>query len=295
VVYRLRSDWLTEAVAPFVDAQGKFVFPTPALAPGEIAEDSARTLAVGFAQILGGGDGNWKPNLERDHGGPIDWFRLAPCDRAYYALPAYGPPPPWVPGYVSRPAAPFWVVPLCNTRDEPEVTVSVSTLATNLTLVDGKLRFPQFTGGGEFAIYAVLPGWARGRGVWIRPERAVELVTSGTGARVAAVPTFVQRGRADGQLFFPDISRWRLELDRPLTVRSVVTRAQYDTRELWVGMAPGGEQLLVPRAAQPDSVLWLYPAADSAGNPVDPTRYDSVRLKVRVPVNFDTVTIVRGS
>jgi hypothetical protein len=270
--------------------------PPPGVRP-VIARADAESAAVAFAYHFG-------PSAPVVRGGryeerPTERRRV--CGRAYYVRPVVA-----VPAAVAAAAVdadltmawgPTWVVPVCDDGGFARTTVLLTDAPTRLRVVLGdrpddvpELVYPT----DRSARIGSVPGplsldWERG--VALTPEAAVAVATTaiaGAGARVAEVPEAFALVIPPDRLPQPPIvpqsmpqtpacPRWRLTLDRPVTLRGAGSGQRVRTRTVYVARGDfgcsGAATLQIPRPDQPTTLPFLYdaralaPAATSAPAP----------------------------
>jgi hypothetical protein len=220
--------------------------------------------------------------------------RRSVCGRSYYVRSVVA-----VPDSVAKIArttsmpmqwGPEWVVPVCDDFGRARTTVVAADASTRLRVVLGdqpgdvpELVFPRNERWHVSPITGRLThGWERG--IALLPEAAVRAAAvqlSGTGARVAEVPVAYRIAlpsrelkagsmpqRAFGQ--GPACPRWRLVLDRVVTLRGVTSGRIVDTRTVYVARADkgcGGVPLLqIPQPTQPPTLASWYRVEDRTPN-----------------------------
>jgi hypothetical protein len=221
--------------------------------------------------------------------------RRSVCGRSYYVRSVVV-----VPDSVARIATttnmlmqwgPEWVVPVCDDFGRARTTVTVGDAATRLRVVLGdqpgdvpELVFPRNERWHvSWAPEKLMHEWERG--IALLPETAVRAATaqlSGTGARVADVPVAYRIVVSPQELKVgsmaqppfgqgPSCPRWRLVLDRVVTLRGVTSGRIVDTRTVYVtraDMGCGGVPLLqIPQPTQPPTLASWYRVEDGTPNP----------------------------
>jgi hypothetical protein len=125
-------------------------------------------------------------------------------------------------------------------------------------------------------------------------------------------PNALKRAPGDSQAIVPNAqcSRWRLTLDRPLTLRGLVTHQVVRTSTVYVARGESGCQgnpvLEVPKASQPTTLSLMYMIPHPGSNSLPPRHprrptelsgFDPAWTTVRVvqPIWFEpTRTLARG-
>ncbi len=186
--------------------------------------------------------------LERTHGAAIDFKTLRNCGRPLYARSAISPPPNSIPGPYRRVYGPWWLITFCDNAGFPTVSVAVSGW-TELTIHAGKLQFPRIS-GTDFVAVGVPLGHV---GEYpMPPELAVQIASQQAGKRVAKVPDLVMPLPDDGP---PQLARWRLTFENPVTARTKSTERTTD--HVYVGpTVVGGPEVATSIAAllQPEAI-----------------------------------------
>jgi hypothetical protein len=254
--------------ASSLTTNGQFALSTPEANAQLITPERARALAAAavrsFAQ-------NYRPWLERVRGGPIEFQSLQPASRVYFAESAYDQAS--IPAE-SHPAfrkhlGPFYLVGM-HSGGTQILSIAVSAYNADVGIENGYIRFP-VRHGDDFVIAAVngidrLP-------VPVSPEHAVQIAASALGVRVAAVPQLVLPSAHRA----PQLARWRLVLERGVTLRGRMTGRTYVSREVFVGLR-GDLSMAVP--AQPASLSERDPSVNS---PMP------ARRRLSMPVDFEPI------
>jgi hypothetical protein len=267
------TQWVVGEAAASLDERGQFILPrphadVPILSPAEARDLAAAcfdTFAfpdVAIGRTVGA-------RLEAEHGS-FDASSVRVHPTVYFAHSPYASLPDTLPISVRKYLGPRFATYYQLGRMLIGVT-SGSALNTNLWVDDGKLRIPPGDGGGW--ITTVIP---KGRSFTypVTPERAVELVATRTGARVARVPRLLLPHRH----YAPESARWEVVLDQPVAIQGDSTGRLYQTDTLYVGAAgprtsglPSNfEQVWVALAEQPsqDTVPTENPVVISILGPV---------------------------
>lgn len=276
--------YVTDAVAEQLDADGRFVLAAPASgAVPELTAEQAATFARLFVeQFLGAGT---DPYLESDHGGRIHFDRLTPCGRPLYAASSFEPDPAAT-AFLERVVGPWWLIAFCD-PDRPALSLAVSALATDLTIVDGQLRFPFFGGGSEFIWRGVPASWEGP--VPSSPETAVLRAHLKTGARIAAVPELI----APYLGFAPQAALWRLKLEQPVPLRgarSGTVRAASEVYQGSVQPAPSAQSIVtvaIPTTDQPKAIV-----LQDVGPLGQPGPKRTIHRRAGIPVKFESAAAV---
>jgi hypothetical protein len=232
--------FVTAEVAAQLTPEG--TFPLAAAAPEpypQISREKAAEFAVAWARTYGS---FMRPYLERDHGRRIDFHALEVVSPVWYAATVYEPVPAAAHPGDRNSFGPHYLLYL-GTGSEPVLGVSVAAFAESYIDAEGNLADPPES-GNEVVVYGVAPG--DGFSAPVSPEQAAYITATATGARVAAVPELINPHRD----YHPYLGRWRVTLDRSVSVRERSSNAVRSVRELYV--APDGE-LQIPAPVQQDS------------------------------------------
>lgn len=285
------------AAAQSLDANGRFVLSGPAPNEGRPQIDAATAVALagGYIRDLAPGI---LPMLEENHGAAINLAELRQCERVFYAESPYGDLPADVPPVYHRTHGPWWLVTFCA-GSEPTVSVAVSAYDTHLSLRDGHLIYPpDQIQGQEF--------WSQGISrdrhcaLPLAPEEAVRLASELTGRPVVEPPTLIAPPSGTG---VPQTARWRVRIDRPVSVHTAEGRRSVVTDELYANVTTYREApyLSVAAASQPATreVQWTSDAdwrswahqvrGASQGHQGPPRSILRASRRPAVPVAFDRV------
>lgn len=223
--------------------------------------------------------------LQRQHGATFDLRQLSACGRPLYARSSIEAPPADIPAPFRRTYGPWWLITFCKEETVPAVSVAVSAWATELRIVNDRLRFPRVS-GNEFVAMGIPLGH---RGEFpTRPEEAVVRAAKVTGKRVAAVPELVLPLKTQG---LPQNAAWRLTLDRPTRVRT----PSGNRSSIYAVVArpeTGGTGVFVPAAEQPAVVemqWWVLPRIGQVAKEYRIPDRSQMRL-ARLALRSDTPT-----
>jgi hypothetical protein len=107
----------------------------------------------------------------------------------------------------------------------------------------------------------------------VSPEHAVRIVAELSDARVSAIPELILPGRG----FVPQYARWRIQLERPVTLRGEQTGRAYVGSELYVGLR--GHVSTAAEAQPPGSLI----------SDPDTRRSVTVARRANLPLEFEPV------
>jgi hypothetical protein len=208
----------------------------------EIDEQRAVQLASAYLHDYGA---LAQRQYEADRGAPINLTALAPCPRAFYAVSAYNESSAAISENGRRLIGGQWLVSFCNPGGSPEISVAVSSRATDLTTTNGARQLPNpgqnnfFSAGVPVRVAAVPPS----------PESIIALAATLTGKRVAKVPELILPLRP----FAPQLARWHVTMESPVDVRGTATGAHERTAELYAGFGDTWQSVGLQRAVSSPS------------------------------------------
>lgn len=274
---------------------GKFVLgsPPPTLAP-QVTVANASAFAILWSREFGP---LFRELLEGVHGGPIRFDKVAPCGRPLYAVSAFEEPPLEMLPSIRRAFGPWWLITMCD-GNTPKVSVAVSAWATELTIVNGQIKFP-VNSGAEFYAHGIPVGHS---GEYpVSPERAAVSTSRQTGKRVTSAPYLIA---GFNKLGHPGHARWQWRLESPVGVRTDSERV-LSVGEVFTGEGvpiSSGERLYVPAASQPDTLqvksppplIFLEPRESYEERVRTQTKTFIVKRRSEIPALFDRVIAVDG-
>jgi hypothetical protein len=287
--------WTTGAAAESLDSAGHFRLPVPtSVGPYAITTpESAATLASAFlrafaypAVSIGGPLGE---HLQRERGAPIDFSRLRPHPRVYFAISPYQPVAENVAVFVRKSYGPVFVVQMVQ---DNAIVISTISSAYNTDLwvePDGRIGMPP-VGGGAFRSSGIPVALIHG--LPLSPEMAVQMAAMATGRRVREIPELVLPAhRYSGQY-----AHWRLVLDSTVTVMVTAGGATEPrvVSEVYVGLrwgkGPIENWLGVAASQQPTLDTLVYPTAPTRP---DAPMMDTAVVAVLRPIQLQRVIVPR--
>jgi hypothetical protein len=299
VVAPLRSELLasvTGAAAMAVDASGRFQLAAPVAGRyPEITAADANGLAATWAREYGPLHLRF---LQETHGGTINFHTLAICGRTFYVRNAFVPPSADIPSPYLKPYGPWWLVTMCAPGDVPTVSVAVSAWATELSISNGKIKFPFVSGNEFFGIGIPLGQVGEFPG---SPEAAATLVAKQSGRRVVQVPELIMAANTDGP---PQAARWHLTLDSPANFHSARS-GNLAVNEVFVGspkVTELGVAVFVASPVQPSAVGFRWtplPQPNESWKSYQQrvsasVTIESVKRRSDTPARFEPATIAAG-
>jgi hypothetical protein len=241
-------------------------------------EQAARDLAPAYINTFASLP-EFREPLELQRGAPINLVALRAAMRVEFAETPYEVLPDSAPRWLRRSLGSAFVVRLTE-AGVPAVAVSVARHATELFVVDGRVRFPP-DAGGEFQAFGMRadPGYSSPIG----PERATEVAARLTGAKITELPILLRPLSRFAMTF----ARWKLVLDREITVVERATGIERRTQVLYVGLqpiagVPGGNPaaLFIASAEQPGEDTLQAGATYTIG------------IRPGIPVYFEEISAV---
>jgi hypothetical protein len=171
-----------------------------------------------------------------------------------YAASPFEPVTGNVPGAVKRRYGPWWLVGFCGNGGSIEVSVAVSSLATELSVENGRINFGR-SDGNEFFTLGVPPEWDSPAG--LSPERAVMRMSHRTRRRINDVPALIA---ADPRVSYPQGAVWRVGLESPVRLHASKSKRVLDADAVYAGLHEDvGKK---PRELADDALVLRVPASE---------------------------------
>lgn len=230
----LDSAAVTPDVFSSLDSRGFFVDYSPPLEPF-LQIDVTRAAAIADAYVKTFGEaasGSWSAV----HGAPVKGASLRRCGRAHFATDAYSVVDAGASALLKNSTAGRFIFLFCSTSGVQQLQIGVAQSAVDVIVSGTGLVVAGTLPDGALSLQAVPRA---SNGIWMYgPERAVELAYRLTGTRVSEVPFLELSPLPDGV----GQARWRIKLERPVTLFGTRTLSLVLTDELLVGLdEPGGE------------------------------------------------------
>lgn len=241
----VRPEMVTGAAQGALGPDGRFRLPFPTLGQGQLTLAFAREQALQFARYVTNSL-TLRNVVEVQRGGVwVDPHLLVLCSDAYYvrsqlnAFDASAVPEPGA-STLQRQTGPKWLIPLCDKRNVPTMTVQLAINSNDVVFKDYKPVVDYRA--METAIYpAGIPEWHKDA-LPISAERAVRYVFDQSARRIAGIPELYARGRiVEGQYTLGWIAEvracnlWRIQLEHPITVVRPFSLESVTTSEVFVG------------------------------------------------------------
>ena len=205
--------------------------------------------------------------LARGEGDTLRGADLVACGEPQLAEAAYQPPTDGaIPSAIRRALGDRWLVTLCR-RGEPVAIVAVARDVGDVHEAGGRLVIPAFGSGGEFVLIAI--GEATGLHTLLMRDAVTALGSRLTGERVSEA-RLIQPGLPLAPVF----ARWRLTLDRPVTLITA-GGSEVRTSEVYVGYTSrtdAAPRLLVAPARQPTTTPLNLVLSSNPGGAATMTR-----------------------
>ena len=264
--------------------------------PEDISSSHARDLASAYIATAGY---SIRRTLERDRGGSVDLENLQACGPVLYAASAFKPLSSDVPRAYQRYYGSRWLVGFCGKGGGVEVSIAVSALADELSVVDGKIDFGM-SDGNEFFSLGVPSAWDGPVG--LSAERAVTRMSRQTGRRIREIPTLIA---ADPRRAYPQGAVWRIHLETPVKLRGKKSGRVAEEQILYAGLHEDvglgsraidddAKTLRIPTAEQPPNgtIRYSHFAPGSGKSPSDKPTTGSALLERRpdVPIVLEPAT-----
>ncbi len=182
-------------------------------------------------------------DLERTHGSPIAWGKVSVITQ-FYAESPFQPLTAEVPLFVRQAFGPRHLFVL--QADSVYVAgIAVAGYSTNIRIDSaGNVELPPII-ANEIRIWGIAKTLEHLLPLW--PEHTVSIAGSATGVRVREVPQLI----GPDYTFNFEASRWKLQLERPIRIRSLETGLQRESDLIFVGFQSGAITWFVPRETQP--------------------------------------------
>lgn len=293
---------VTGKAAESIDGNGRFTLPLPAtdgagpiLTPGEAAAFARGYIRAIVGAIPIAGTSSITASLEEAHGRSIAWNDLDLDPRlAYFAQSSYEPLPDSIPASVRRYYGSHYLVPF-YVHGVQAVSIGVAAYNPDIWLdAEGRVRKPPIS-GNEFVPVGVLWDLVSRTPPW--PEQAVLSVYKATGARTVEVPMLIK----PGERWAPQGARWKLALERPITVERMSDGMHFLVETIYLGSwrGPGrptdpldGMYWFIARVEQPQEEEISYRVRNPVTGEFTSHTY-TARFRNDIPSSFDEVQPVR--
>jgi hypothetical protein len=265
--------FVTPELAASLDPRGFFVLPEMTGDPARITATRAAELAEKEVTTFEHFNRSY---LESQRGAPIDFAALRVEPRIYFAESPYVQDiPADVHPAVRKYTGPYYLVTLSDLTG-PVLSVAVSAYDTDVTIVNDRVMLPPYH-GGDFRVQAVRV--SNGAGLPVSPEHAARIAAQSLGAAISKTPELL----LPNSNYVPQYARWRLELDRAVSVRGTRTGRVSSVQTVYVGL---GGQLSIP----------VDDASSSSDRPTALTRTDPLsgravpqHLRPATPIAFEPI------
>jgi hypothetical protein len=249
------------------------------------------------------------------------------CGRSYYVRPVVAMPDTTVVRSMSGNDwmlwAPTWVMPICDAKGQIRTSVHLADMPPGLRVVQGPNPHDVPELVPDSGTFPHIGQWSSEQlrewdhGIGLTPESAVAAAMARlapAGVHVAEVPEaftaarlldpsppYIPSPRVVGDLAI--CPRWRLTLDRPVTLRGTASAQVVRTDTVYVTRSNGGcwgaPLLQVPKPSQPETVPFQFlvaqpvPPRSRVRPPAPELRWTT--LRVLEPLWFEEARLVSGA
>lgn len=299
--HRVTAEMVTGAALAALQTDGRFNVETPATSGTQLTVQEAGTQTLQFARYVTN-HGLLRGVVENERGGYwTDPHLLVLCRSPHFVHPQLGSiPAESVPGTAAqsflRRFGPQWLIPMCGSEDDPQMTVQVALDSNSIRFANGEPVQP----------YSSLTTAWFARGVplnWPDPlplsaERAVRFAWETFGVRVTEVPQLYFRGQvlSDGTYAWygfgsaSSCSRWRVTLENDVRVRGMTSFQQSTTRILWIASGTCSSRDVEPYIHIPLAEQPAMATLDYFDDSVTPTKRWVLDIPVVAPIHFEIGT-----
>lgn len=285
---------VTGAAAAALRPDGRFTLERPPTTTGQISLADAGVQVLQFARYVTN-NVLLRGAVEAGRGGYwTDPHLLTLCDDVYFVRSQLGIIPP---DSLSATAAlsfhrrlgPQWLIALCGSAHEPQMTVQIAIDSNDIRFADGEPIEPYSSLTTAWFARGVPLNWPDA--LPISAERAVRFVFETFGVRIAEVPQLYFRGEmlAGGTYEWFQIgsarycNRWRIVLEDDVTIRGSTTLNTATTNVLWIGaLTCNGfdvdPNIHLPLSNQPTTVVLTYE---------ENSLQEQVTVPLAAPVRFE--------
>jgi hypothetical protein len=214
---------------------------------------------------------------EEDRGASIDLAALTPCPRAFYVAGNYDLASDVVSNVGRKVLSGHWLVSYCNRERVPIISISLSALAVDVSIIEGPIEMPN--PGGNFITFGVTVGVTA---VPPSPESAIEAVAILTGRKVSKVPQLVPAHFP----FSPQVAKWHITLDDSVDIRGVTSGTHERTADLYYGFGDDWNSVRLQRGIPASASTEIF--NDPVNGSVVPI---TVHRKPGVPASFEDAVV----
>jgi len=303
--HHVTAEMVTGAALAALGNDGRFYVELPATHPGQLSLEEAKAQTRQFARYVTN-NVLLRSGVEDGRGGYwIDPHLLTICEDAYYVHSHVGPithDSLGEPGLsVLKRYGPRWLIPLCGSANEPQMTVQAAIDGNDVRFADGEPIEPYYfhLHRNAWGAAGVPLNWPHA--LSISAERAVRFAWETFGVRVAEVPELFTRGdvgtRADflNEDRLPRLPvgsarschRWRIVLESDVEIRGMTSFTTVTTNVVYVAaLTCNGMDvdpyIHLPLAEQPSATRLDY-----LDDSVSPARTGTVTIPFSSPVRFE--------
>lgn len=299
--HHVTAEMVTGAALAALRSDGRFNLEAPVTGAGQVSLPDAKSQTLQFARYVTN-NVLLRGAVEAGRGGYwTDPHLLTICGDSYFVHSQVGViavdtisenAGQWL----LRHFAPQWIVPMCGSQNDPQMTVQVAIEGNDIRFADGVPIEPYFSLSTAWFARGVPLNWPDA--LTLSAERAVRFAWETFGVRATEVPQLYARGDipSTGTASLPQIgsarfcNRWRVVLENDVAVRSLTTFTQSTTRVIWVAPLSCHHLDVEPRLHLPLPEQPTVANLEYFDNSVNPAKTWMVLVPVKAPVRFELGT-----
>lgn len=220
--------FVTADVAAQLNPDGTFPLPAPVsdrpIISAAQASQYAELVVRQYASTIA-------PDLEAQHGGPVDFANARSCGAPLFARSAFTSLPADFPDGLVFHFGSYWLVPICGGSGVRELSIAIAATATTTEIVDGRLRVP----ANSVKMVGIPLSWTSA--LPASAEQAALIAAQQTSRRVSAIPILFLPNPNDA---FPQGAYWVVQLDGEVSVRGEKSSSVQRRQSVIVGSEESG-------------------------------------------------------
>ncbi|MBX3132317.1 MAG: hypothetical protein KF689_02865 [Gemmatimonadaceae bacterium] len=283
LVVQLDPTWVGGESSSRVDwSTRQFILPGNVMATLPIAR--AESIATALSAMLAADAivGNIRETLEADRGGQISFNDLTPCRRLTYTISPANAETPGLSLYQRRSLASQWAVPLCSSRGDAIISVSIADAPFSGQISEEGITWDsEESASGAFRLTGMRPTYPSG--LPLSPEEAAKFLYMQLGTRIIRGPDLVSQYEETNIARSAHCGSWRFVIETSLDV-SVADGGSVTRDAFYLRRHPSciSDQIavFVERDSQP-TTFWSYRLVGS--------QLDSVLVQLNLPTRFTRV------